>query len=49
MGRKKLPEKEKKKRIWIFVKAKHHAKAKAAAKEIERIYNTEKSNSEVRA
>jgi hypothetical protein len=49
MPRKQLPKKEKKHPIRIFVKKKNYAKAKAAAKEIERIYNTEKSNSEVRA
>lgn len=43
MARKKIPKKEKKKAIWIFIKAKNYAKAKAAAKEIERKYNTEES------
>lgn len=43
MPRKKLNKSEKKKVIWIFVKKKNYAKAKAAAKEIERKYNTEKS------
>lgn len=44
MPRKKLPKKEKKKVIWLFVKAKNYAKAKAAAKEIERKYNTTESH-----
>jgi hypothetical protein len=43
MPRKKLLKAEKKKVIWIFVKKKNHAKAKAAAKEIERKYNSEEN------
>jgi hypothetical protein len=43
MPRKQLPKKEKKHPIRIFVKKKNYAKAKAAAKEIERKYNTEEN------
>jgi hypothetical protein len=40
MPRKKLPTKEKKEAIWIFVKKKHYAAAKKKAKAIEREYNS---------
>lgn len=42
-GRKPLIKEEKKHIIYIFVKAKHYAKAKAAAKKIEREYNSEEN------
>lgn len=48
MGRNKLPDNERKVRIWIFVKQQHYAKAAAEAKAIERKYNTIKSNKGIR-
>ncbi len=39
MARKKIPRQEKKKVLWLFIKAKNYAKAKAACKKIERECN----------
>lgn len=43
-GRKPLPEKEKKKAIFIMVKGKHVKEVKSKLKEIEREYSTKQSH-----